>query len=151
MENKWNQVLMTLSNHVPFLQVTVHLYVQDRSVKKWCRIVIVGTRVTWICARTICIFPPYCFWNSSRRWQWRHGTVCLWSLVFVRPPFVSHPLSSNFLIILLPLRFQQRSSPWRACTQFSFIRHSWRSGKWTPLCDTTSVPSSVCLWPIIST
>ena len=53
MENKWNEVLMTLGNHVPFPQVTVLLCEQDPSVKKWFKIVIVGTRVTWICARTV--------------------------------------------------------------------------------------------------
>jgi len=150
MEKKWNQVLMTLSTHVPFPQVTVHLYEEDRSVKKLFRIVIVGARVTWISARTVCLFPLYCFWNSARRWQWPHCSIFFRSLVFVRPPCVSPPLSSNFLIMFLHSRFEQRSSPWRPCIQFSVIRHSLRSGKWTPLCDTTSVLSSVCLWPIIT-
>ena len=61
-EKKWNQVLMTLCNHVLFFfQVTVHFYGQDRSVKKWFRVVVVGARVTWICARTVCIISTVLF------------------------------------------------------------------------------------------
>lgn len=54
-------MLLTLSNHVPFPQVTVHFYEQGRSVKKWFRIVIVGVRVTWICARNVCIISTVLF------------------------------------------------------------------------------------------
>jgi hypothetical protein len=77
MENKWSLVLMTLSNHVPFISKQLHFSEQDRSVKKWCRIVTVGARVTWICARTSCVISTVLFLELSKMLTVSHCSISI--------------------------------------------------------------------------
>jgi len=102
---------MMLSNtSLPPPQVIVHFYEQDRSVKKWFRIVVVDARVTWICAINVCVVSTVLFLELREMLT----VISLLDLtlnspvyLFVPPSFVYPPHSSNFLIMLVPSRFEQ--------------------------------------------